>query len=59
MLIIKDEINISAMSLEELEKARAEARTIITSLDHAIIGRKMANRKHNFSSASNFDSSKK
>lgn len=59
MLIIKDEINISTMSLEELEKARAEARTIIASLDHAIISRKMANRKHNFNSVSNFDSSKK
>lgn len=57
MLIIKDEINISTMSLEELEKARAEARTIIASLDHAIINRKMAQRKHH--SIPNYDSSKK
>ncbi|MBS5856987.1 MAG: hypothetical protein ACLTKT_03885 [Clostridia bacterium] len=46
MFINQNEINISSMSLEELEKAHKEVRDILSKLDYAIALHKMAKRKH-------------
>lgn len=46
MFINENEINISSMSLEELEQAHKEIRTILSKLDHAITLRKITQRKH-------------
>mgnify|MGYP000018448912 CR=1 FL=1 len=46
MLFNENEINISSMSLEELEKARDEVRTLLSELNHSISLRKIAQRKY-------------
>lgn len=51
MLINENEINISSMSLEELEKARNEVRTLLFKLDHSIALRKMAEKKYHSNSS--------
>lgn len=51
MLINENEINISSMSLEELENARDKVRTLLSKLNHSIALRKMAQKKYHSNSS--------
>lgn len=51
MLINENEINISSMSLEELEKARDEVWILLSKLNHSISLRKMTQKKYHSNSS--------